>query len=90
MVMPTPDSEVGTLAQWAAATATFLAVLVALFKDEVLRWWRRPQLTASIKLDPPDCHKTQKNYQIQKTVPTWVSADLLPAPLDRKYRQDTS
>lgn len=77
MVTPTPDSmvEVGTLAQWAAATATFLAVLIALFKDEVLRWRRRPRLSVSIKLNPPDCHKTQMNYQIQKTALTFVSAD---------------
>ncbi len=45
--------EVGTLAQWAAASATFLAVLVALFKDEILRWWRKPKLTVSITLQPP-------------------------------------
>ena len=49
---------IGTLAQWAGAGATFLAVLVALFKDEYLRWRRKPKLTISAALAPPDCHKT--------------------------------
>ena len=45
------------MAQWVAAGVTFAAVLVALFKDEFLRRWRRPELQVSIKLQPPDCHK---------------------------------
>lgn len=68
-------TEIGTWGQWAAATATFLAVLVALFKDEFLRRCRRPRLTVSIELGPPDCHKTKLNYEIQRVAPTWVSAD---------------
>src|SRR5712692_2938378 len=59
--------EVGTLAQWAAAGATFLAVLVALFKDEILRSLRRPKLTVSIALQPPDCQKTTLSYTVQRT-----------------------
>jgi hypothetical protein len=62
---PNPTIELGTLAQWAGATATFLVVLVALFKDGVLRWWRRPKLTVSISLASPDCHKTQMTYESQ-------------------------
>jgi len=54
--------KLGTLAQWAAATATFLAVLVALFKDEILRWRRKPDLTISAALTPPNCHKTTMTY----------------------------
>ena len=54
--------EIGTLAQWAAATATFLAVLVALFKDEILRWRRKPDLTIAAGLVPPHCHKTTMTY----------------------------
>src|SRR5207247_4598243 len=72
---PSPTVELGTLAQWAGVIATLLAVLVALFKDEVLRWRRRPRLTVSITLAPPDCHKTQMNYQIQRTALTFVSAE---------------
>ena len=67
--------EIGTLAQWASATATFLAVLVALFKDEMLRWWRKPKLSVSIALASPDCHKTKLTYTIQKTALTYVAAD---------------
>jgi hypothetical protein len=55
-----------------AASATFAAVLVALFKDEVLRFLRRPKLTVSIALAPPDCHKTMANY---RTPQGWQSAD---------------
>lgn len=50
--------DLGNLAQWAGATATFAAVCVALFKDGVVRWLRMPKLTASIKTEPPDCVKT--------------------------------
>lgn len=43
---------------WASAFVTFLAVLVALFRDEIRGWWYRPVLTAVIRLSAPDCHKT--------------------------------
>lgn len=67
--------EIGTLAQWAGATATFLAVLVALFKDEMLRCWRKPNLTVSVALVPPNCHKTTLTYAVRKTPVTYGSAD---------------
>ena len=67
--------EIGTLAQWAGATATFLAVLVALFKDEMLRWWRKPKLTVSVALAPPDCHKTTLTYVVRRTAVTYGAAD---------------
>lgn len=56
--------DYGTVAQWAGATATLLAVLVALFKDEFLRWRRKPELRVSIALASPDCHKTTLNYRV--------------------------
>ena len=78
-VMTTPISssqmEIGNIAQWAAAGATFLAVLVALFKDEILRWWRRPALLVSIDLRPPDCQKTKLDYKVQRTTLIYGSAD---------------
>lgn len=40
-----------SLAQWAGATATFCAVLVALFKDPLLAWRRRPSFSVT-------CEKT--------------------------------
>lgn len=67
--------DIGTLAQWAGATATLLAVLVALFKDEFLRWLRKPSLRVSIALAPPDCHKTVLTYVAQKTATTYVAAE---------------
>jgi hypothetical protein len=67
--------EIGTLAQWAGATATLLAVLVALFKDEFLRWRRKPELRVSVALASPDCHKTTLNYVVQKTALTYGAAE---------------
>jgi hypothetical protein len=44
-----------SLAQWFGAIATTAAVLVALFKDEVIKHFRRPILDARITQTPPDC-----------------------------------
>jgi hypothetical protein len=44
-----------TAAQWLAAVATSLAVVIALFKDELLRFFRRPRLSIRIQTEPPDC-----------------------------------
>ena len=52
---------------WAGSIATFLAVFVALFKEELVRIWRHPKLNARIILEAPDCHKTQMNIFDQKT-----------------------
>jgi hypothetical protein len=46
-------------AAWVGAVATFIAVVVALFKEDLRRWWRRPVLQASLRLAAPDCHKTE-------------------------------
>lgn len=42
-------------AQWVGAIATSSAVLIALFKEEFLKRWRRPKLIARIQSKPPDC-----------------------------------
>jgi len=47
------------IAAWVAAIATFLAVLVALLKEELVSVWRKPSLKVRIALAPPDCHKTE-------------------------------
>lgn len=47
------------VAVWIGSIATFLAVIVALFKEELVKLWRRPKLQARIKLSAPDCHKTE-------------------------------
>jgi len=44
--------EPGTVVQWFGIVITFAAVLVALFKDEFWRRWRRPELKGSISLSP--------------------------------------
>jgi hypothetical protein len=62
--------EPGTIAQWVGAFATFSAVLVALFKDPVVRYWRRPKLKVVCVLAPPDCHLTRMTV-----LPNGPSAD---------------
>ena len=54
----TSSIDWGNVAQWTAAIATFLAVIIALFKEEFINLWRRPKLVATIKLSPPDSTKT--------------------------------
>ena len=40
-------------AQWFGGVATSLAVIVALFKDFIWQWWRKPELTATCENSPP-------------------------------------
>jgi hypothetical protein len=47
----TPSS----LAQWVGAVATSAAVVVALFKDQLLHRFRKPKLAIRISPEPPDC-----------------------------------
>lgn len=51
------DSELAAI--WVSAIATSLAVIVALFKEEIRSWWHSPRLIAILRLEPPDCHKTE-------------------------------
>ena len=46
-------------AVWTGSIATLLAVITALFKEQLVRLWRRPRLEARVRLSAPDCHKTQ-------------------------------
>ena len=72
MASPDPSWSYGNAAQWVAAIATLLAVIVALFKEDIIRRFRRPILRISIKPGPPDCHKTWITYQTQGTALTLV------------------
>jgi hypothetical protein len=45
------------LATWVGAIATLLAVIVALMKDDIVGFWRRPKLQLSLNPFAPDCHK---------------------------------
>lgn len=47
------------LAAWTAAIATFATAVVALFKEDLISLWRKPELRMRIRLSPPDCHKTE-------------------------------
>jgi hypothetical protein len=40
-------------AQWFGAVATLLAVIVALSKDSIREWWRKPKLIATCENSPP-------------------------------------
>lgn len=66
--------EMGTVGQWASAGATLMAVLVALFKNELVGWWRRPKLELSAGLVPPHCHIMPIHYQVQRVAPTFIQS----------------
>jgi hypothetical protein len=52
------DIAPSSLAQWVGAAATFAAVVVALFKDPILTWMRRPRLVVTCTKDIPCTVKT--------------------------------
>ena len=54
-------------ASWTSAIGTLLAVVVALFKEDIVRHWRKPKLQAIIRLSAPDCHKTTLTFFDPKT-----------------------
>jgi hypothetical protein len=60
---------------WTGSIATLLAVFVALFKEQLVRIWRRPKLETRIRLSAPDCHKTQMTRFDQKTGVAMERAD---------------
>jgi hypothetical protein len=62
-------------AAWFSAIATFLAVLVALFKEEITKIWRRPILDGSIELRAPDCHKTEMTFFNQRSGEIFAKGD---------------
>jgi hypothetical protein len=49
------DLTKSSFAQWVGALATSAAVVVALFKDGIVHWFKRPKLTARVQMSPPDC-----------------------------------
>jgi len=54
-------------AVWTGSIATLLAVIVALFREQLVRIWCRPKLQAIVRLSAPDCHKTQMTLSNQQT-----------------------
>ncbi|HEY3041707.1 MAG TPA: hypothetical protein VGJ66_23430 [Pyrinomonadaceae bacterium] len=61
MSAPATQSAIdwGNVAQWVAAFVMSLVALVALFKEEIMKRWRRPILDLSLRVTPPDCYKTE-------------------------------
>jgi hypothetical protein len=53
----------GNYAQWAGACLTACAIIVALFKETFIRWFRHPKLTARLEARHPDCVKTPLSYE---------------------------
>jgi hypothetical protein len=52
----------GSFAQWFSAIASTAAVIVALFKEPVMAWWRRPKLMVRASPSQPDIDKIQNSY----------------------------
>lgn len=61
----------GEVAAWAGVVVTVSAVIVALFKEDLVGIWRHPKLNARISLAPPDCHKTELFLSYQGVAPTF-------------------
>jgi hypothetical protein len=64
--MPEPNQCLPCAITWApvaSAIATWFAVLVALFRETVFLWWRRPRFEVTIRPEPPDCNKSE--FQLQ-------------------------
>ena len=49
-----------------APVVTFIAIVVALFREDIVKWWRRPRLTARLLLKPPDAHSIHSVVGWQK------------------------
>jgi hypothetical protein len=62
-------------AVWTGSIATVLAVVVALFKEQLVRIWHRPKLQIRVSLSNPDCHKTQMTFYDRTNGAAMISAD---------------
>src|ERR1700690_3113671 len=63
-----------SLAQWVGAVATSSAVLVALFKDQIFRYFRRPKLVISISPEPPDTLLSRMRVSDKDGSDQWLGA----------------
>jgi len=55
-------------AQWFTGFATLFLAFVALFKDTVLLWIKKPEIDIKFELRPPDCFKCQIIHAIPKQI----------------------
>jgi len=51
---------------YVAPSVTFLAILAALFKEDIVKRWRKPDLRASIYLEAPDCERCDMQLVTQE------------------------
>jgi hypothetical protein len=61
--------DYGNLAQWVGAVATSSAVVVALFREAIIRRFRYPVITAQIEAKPPYCVKTTHSQTVPGSPP---------------------
>jgi hypothetical protein len=67
-----------TVSDWAAiatAVGTFFLAIVAALQDKIRAWIMRPELKMSVRVAPPECHKTSAHFQTAAGIPD--SAPLL-------------
>jgi hypothetical protein len=76
--------ELGTIAQWAGVCATVLAVFVALFKDELIRIWRKPRLDVVLSLSSPHSHKTIMDLRTNSAIAASAECYYLRAWIENK------
>ena len=50
----------------ATSVAVIVALAIAIFQDRLRSWLKRPKLDVSIKLEPPDCHRTFARYRFER------------------------
>lgn len=67
-----PQLAPSSSAQWVGAIATSVAVVIALFKDELLRLYRRPKLSVRLKPEPPDCVLAPNSIVYNNTGVLWT------------------
>lgn len=61
----------GSVADWIAGGSTFLAVLVALFREPIAAWLNRPRLRVRVLAGAPDVAKTTMHVRLPGPVPTF-------------------
>src|SRR5882762_2734799 len=61
-----------TVSDWAAiatAVGTFFLAIVAALQDKIRAWIMRPELKMSVRVAPPECHKTSSHFRTAAGIP---------------------
>src|SRR5713226_6919062 len=59
-----------TVSDWAViatAVGTLLLAVIAALQDKIRSWIMRPNLRMSVRVAPPECHKTSAHFQTTST-----------------------